>query len=80
MLVEKMVPGVGLEDLALYDNILRSRITKVSTRLEIFPCTEFISWIPPRVDTSGMIMNNMEDEGFASFMLAFLEKTYILPK
>ena len=32
MLVEKRVPKAGLEDLALYDNILRSRITKVSTR------------------------------------------------
>ena len=32
MLVEKRVPEAGLEDLALYDNILRSRITKVSTR------------------------------------------------
>ena len=38
MLVEKRVPEAGLEDLALYENILRYGITKVSTRLEMFPC------------------------------------------
>ena len=32
LLVEKKVPKVGLEGLALYDNVLRSRITKVTTR------------------------------------------------
>ena len=41
-LVEKKVPEAGLEDLALYDNVLRSEITKVTTRLEMFPCAEFI--------------------------------------
>ena len=39
MLVEKRVPEERLEDLALYDNILRSGITKVVTRPELFPCT-----------------------------------------
>ena len=39
MLVEKRVPEVGLEDPTIYENILRSEITKVSTRLEFFPCT-----------------------------------------
>ena len=38
MLVEKKVPEARLEDLALYDNILRYGITKVSTRPDIFPC------------------------------------------
>ena len=38
MLVEKKVPEVGLEDPALYDNILRSKITKVATTPEDFPC------------------------------------------
>ena len=33
LLVEKKVPEAGLEDLALYDNMLISRITKVTTRL-----------------------------------------------
>ena len=50
MLVEKRVPKVGLEDLALYENILRSGITKVSTRPDMFPCASssdgfFLEWI-----------------------------------
>ena len=79
MLMEKKVLEAGLEDLALYDNILRSGITKVSTRPDNFPCTEFIRWILPKVDATGMIMNNVEDKGFASFTPGFIAKAYILP-
>ena len=42
LLVENKVPEAGLEGLALYDNVLRSRITKVTTKPEFFPCAEFI--------------------------------------
>ena len=35
MLVGKKVPEARLEDLALYDNILRSRITKASTTRDV---------------------------------------------
>ena len=59
MLIEKRVLEVGLEDLAIYDNILRSNLTKVSTRPKIFPCVEVIGWILPRVDAIRMIMNNV---------------------
>ena len=45
MMVEKRVPEAGLEDLALYDNILRSGITKVATRPKFFPYAEVIGWI-----------------------------------
>ena len=45
MIVQKRVPEAGLEELALYDNILRYGITKVATRPELFPCTEDIGWI-----------------------------------
>ena len=41
---------------------LRSGITKVSNRPEIFPFTEVIGWILPKVDAIGMIMNNVEDK------------------
>ena len=74
MLVEKRVPKARLEDRALYDNILRSRITKVATRPELFPCAEVIRWILPRVDSVGKIMNNVENKGFASFTPAFIVK------
>ena len=48
MLVEKKVPEAGLEDLALNDNILRFGITKVSTRIEMFPCIEVIDGFFPK--------------------------------
>ena len=80
MLVEKRVPEAGLEDLALYDNILRYGTTKVSTRLEMFPCAEVIDWILPRVDAAGMIMNSVEDKGFASFTPGFIAKAYNILK
>ena len=74
MLQEKRVPEAGLEDLVLYDNILKLGITKVSTRLEHFPCPEVIGWILSKVDARGMIMYNVEDKGFASFTPTFIEK------
>ena len=79
MLVEKKVLETRLEDLDLYDNILKSRITNVSTRLNIFPCAEFIRWILSKEDEIWMIMYNMEGEGFASFTPAFIAKAYSLP-
>ena len=42
MLKEKKVPEAGLEDLVLYDNILKLRITKVSKRPDIFPFPKVI--------------------------------------
>ena len=79
MLVDKMVPEEGLEDLALYDNILRYGITKVSTRPEMFPCTKVIRCTLSKVDAIGMIMKNVEDKGFASFTPGFIAKAYSLP-
>ena len=60
MLVERKVPEAGLGDLALYENILRFGITKISTRTNIFPCAEVIGWIFPKIDTIGMIINDEE--------------------
>ena len=45
----------------------------------MFPCAEVIVWILPRVDAAGMIINNVEDKGFASFTPAFIAKAYSLP-
>ena len=79
MLVENRVPEAGLEYLGLYDNIIRSGITKVSTRLEMFPCAEVIGWILPRVDLAGKLMNNVEGKGFSSITPGFITKAYSLP-
>ena len=42
MLQEKTIPDAGLEDLDLFNNILRLRITRVPTKPELFPFSEFI--------------------------------------
>ena len=42
MLVERKVPKASLGYLSLYENILRSGLTKIATRLDIFPCAEVI--------------------------------------
>ena len=68
-----------MEDLALYENILRSGITKVATRPEILPCAEVIRWILPKIDTTGMMINDEENKGVASFASAFIPAAYNLP-
>ena len=80
ILVEKKVLEAGLEDLALYENILRSGITKVATRPEILPCAEVIGWIFPRMDTTWMMINDEENKGVASFAPSFISVAYFLPE
>ena len=58
---------------------MKSGITKVSTRPELFPGPEVIGWILSKVYARGVIMYNVEDKGFSSFTPAFIEKDYILP-
>ena len=79
MLKEKKVPEGGLEELLLYDNILKYGITKVSTRAYIFPFLEVIGWILSKVDAMGMIVYNVEDNRFSSFTPPFVAKAYNLP-
>ena len=54
------VPDMGLEEEAIYANIEKSGVMKVATRPELFPCSEVIGWILPQVDTTTMIMGNVE--------------------
>ena len=58
MMVERKVLEAGLGDLALYENILKSRLTKITTRPEVFPWTEVIGWLLPKIDMVGMIIND----------------------
>ena len=58
MMVDKKVLEAGLGDLAPYENILRSRLTRIAIRLEVFPCVDVIGWLLQKVDTVGMIIND----------------------
>ena len=80
MLVERKVPEASLGDLDLYENILRSGLTKIATRLDIFPCAEIIGWMLPKIDPVGMIINDEEGKLVASFMPTFISVAYSLPE
>ena len=80
MMVDKKVPKAILGDIALYENILRSRLTKIATRPEVFPCAKVIGWIFLKIDTVGMIINDEEGNPIASFAPAFISKAYSLPE
>ena len=80
MLVERKVPEAGLGELALYENILRSRLTKIVTRTNIFPYVEVIGWMLPKIDPVGMIINAEEGKPVSSFTPAFISAAYSLPE
>ena len=80
MLVETKVPEASLGDLALYEKILSSGITKLATRLKIFPYAEVIGWMLPKIDTVGMMINDEEGNPVAYFTPAFILAAYSLPK
>ena len=80
MLVERKVSEAGLGDLALYENILRSRLTKITTRKEFFPYAEVLGWLLPKIDTVGMKINDEDGKPIVSFTPAFISKAYSLPK
>ena len=79
MLQDKKILDAGLEDLPLFKNILRSGITKLSTRPELFPFSEVIGWIWSKENAGDRILYNVEDKGFSSFTPAYISKSYNLP-
>ena len=53
------VHDVWFEELTIYANIEKCALMKVSTRLELFPCSEVISWILPKAYVTTMILENI---------------------
>ena len=58
MISNQDVPDAGFEELTIYSNIEKSALMKVATRPELFPCSEVISWILPKVNVTIMILAN----------------------
>ena len=54
------VPDIGFEEETIYANIERYSLMKISTRPELFPCSEVIGWILPRADVTTMILENVD--------------------
>ena len=60
LITHREVPDMGLEEESIYANIERYSLMKVTTRPELFPCSEVIRWILPRADVTTMILENVE--------------------
>ena len=54
------LPNTGFEEETIYANIERSALMKIATRPELFPCSEVIGWILPRVDVTTIILANTD--------------------
>ena len=74
MIKDQAVPEVGLEDIPIYANIMKSIIMKVSTRLELFPCAEVIDWIIPRANITKMILSITDGKGFSVYILTYVSQ------
>ena len=60
LITRREVPDMGLEEESIYAKIERSSLMKISTRPDLFPCSEVIGWILPRADVTTMILENVE--------------------
>ena len=80
LITRREVPNIGLEEESIYANIARSALMKVATRPELFPCSEVIGWIFPRADTTTMIIENVEGQGYAAFSPGYVALAYHLPE
>ena len=60
LITHREVPNTGFEEETIYENIERSALMRVSTRPELFPCSEVIGWILPRADVTILILANVE--------------------
>ena len=66
------VPDTEFEELKIYANIEKSSLMKIATRPELFPYSEVIGWILPRVDVTTMILANTDKQGYAAYSLGYV--------
>ena len=79
MIVNQNVSDAGFEEITIYANIEKSALMKVATRPDLFPCSEVIGWILPRVDVTTMILENATKQGYATYSPAYVSMAYHLP-
>ena len=80
LITHREVPHTGFEEETIYANIERSALMRVATRPELFPCSEVIGWILPRVDVTTMIFANVDKQGYAAYSLGYVALSYHLPE
>ena len=49
---------------------------KIATKPELFPCSEVIGWILPRVDVTTMILANVDKQGYAAYSPRYVALAY----
>ena len=59
LISRREVPDMGLEEEPIYANIEKSAIMKVSTRPELFPCSDVMRWILPHTNSNTMLIGNV---------------------
>ena len=74
------VPDTGFEEETVYANIERSALMKITTRPDLFPCSEVIGWILPRADITTMILANTNNQGYDSYNPGYVSLAYHLPE
>ena len=79
MIVNQNVPDAGFEELNIYAKIEKSALMKVATRPDLFPSSEVIGWILPRVDVTTIILENTAKQGYATYNPAYVSMAYHLP-
>ena len=67
LITHREVPDIGFEEEGIYANIERSSLMKITTRPELFPCSEVIGWILPRAYVTTMILENVDKQGYAAY-------------
>ena len=73
------MPDAGFEELTIYANIEKSSLMKIATRPKLFPCSEAISWILPKVDVTTMILANIAKQGYVAYSPSYVSLAYHLP-
>ena len=59
LITNQEVTDIAFEEETIYANIERSSFMKIATRPELFPCSEVIGWILPRVYVTTVILENV---------------------
>ena len=80
LITRREVPDMGLEEESIYANIERSSLMKITTRPELFPCSEVIGWILPQAYVTTMILENVERQGYAAYSPGYVALAYHLPE
>ena len=80
MISRREVPDMGLEEAPIYANIEKSAIMKVSTRPELFPCSELMRWVLPHTNHNSMLICNVDGQVYAAFSPGYVALAYHLPE